>query len=139
MNDIIQEILIFLGGGLFIGFGVYAFTAKYYQNKLDLQKINLRHAGEHLDSVRETYREFIDRLQKRIKELENPPEPETILTNFQQPKDEIIARKLMELGKVPDCICAIRFENIADRTNVTLQYDIDCTVHYPHTSKFLGR
>ena len=57
----------------------------------------------------------------------------------QHPQDEIIARKLIELGKTLDCTCAIYFENIADRTIVDLQYDIECPVHYPNTSAILGR
>lgn len=139
MNELLQGIFIFLAGGLILGSIGQVFTVTHYKNKLSREKQAKQDIGDHLDDIREKYREYIERLQKRITKLETPPEPETILTNFQQSKDEFIARRLMELGKVPDCTCEIEFEARADRLNVSLDYEIDCPVHYPHTSKFLGK
>lgn len=58
----------------------------------------------------------------------------------QDPQDEIIARKLIELGKTPDCICHVESREIPGaRTDVSLDYKIECLVHFPATSAVLGR
>ena len=57
------------------------------------------------------------------------------MNRYQHPQDEIIARKLIELGKTPDCICYVEHEEIPGvRTDISLDYNIACTVHFPLTS-----
>lgn len=62
------------------------------------------------------------------------------MTRYQRPQDETIARQLIELGKTPDCICYVEHEEIPGvRTDISLDYNIACTVHFPTTSAILGR
>lgn len=62
------------------------------------------------------------------------------MSNFQHPKDETIARKLIELGKTPDCTCEVEISEIPKiRFDVELDYNMSCPVHFPNTSTIIGR
>ena len=60
------------------------------------------------------------------------------MSNHQHPKDETIARKLIELGKTPDCTCDVEYEDLRPRWDVKLDYDLSCPVHFPNTSTIIG-
>ena len=62
------------------------------------------------------------------------------MNRYQHPQDEIIARKLIELGKTRDCICEVEIEEIPGmRVDVSLDCDIRCSVHFPLTSALTTR
>ena len=56
------------------------------------------------------------------------------MNSYQHPQDEIIARQLAKLSKTRDCICYVEYTQTGDRWDTRLDYDIECSVHFPITS-----
>lgn len=62
------------------------------------------------------------------------------MSAHQHYRDEEIVKRLIELGKTPECICDIITSEVPNlRFDVDLEYDMGCPVHFPLTSEIIGR